>query len=127
MEQKRAYNILFSYNKSAQEVRLGYHEVFGLVRLAKKKVTKKTAQNSPKSTIWRKNWHTKLFFGLRTFFALFAHFFCFHYDLKKQRYVLHIVDLGLFWAVFLSLFFGAIEPAQKLCGTLDPPAAHFFW
>ena len=35
-----------------------------------------------------------------------------------------------FWAI-LSCFFGdyffwAIEPAQKLHGTLDPPAAHLF-
>ena len=32
MEQKRAFNILFSYKKSPQQVGLGYHEVFGLVR-----------------------------------------------------------------------------------------------
>ena len=27
---------------------------------------------------------------------------------------------------FGDYFFWAIEPAQKLQGTLDPPAAHFF-
>ena len=35
----------------------------GLFDGPKKIVTKKTAQNSPKSTIWRKNWHITLFFS----------------------------------------------------------------
>ena len=36
----------------------------GLFDGPKKIVTKKTAQNSPKSTIWRKNWHITLFFQI---------------------------------------------------------------
>ena len=66
MEQKRAYDIVFSNHidneKGAQQVGLGYHEVFGLVQWPKKIVTKKTAQNSPKSTIRSKNGHITLFF-----------------------------------------------------------------
>ena len=59
-----------------------------------------------------------------------AHFFCYQYDLKKQRYMPVFAPYSRFWAI-LSCFFGdyffwAIEPAQKLHGTLDPPAAHFF-
>ena len=46
-EQKRAYDIVFSNHidnkKGAQQVGLGYHEVFGLVQWPKKIVTKKTA------------------------------------------------------------------------------------
>ena len=59
MEKKLAYNIVFSNHidneKSAQQVGLGYHEVFGLVRWPKKNSDQKTAQNSPKSTIRSKN------------------------------------------------------------------------
>ena len=87
MEKKLAYNIVFSNHidneKSAQQVGLGYHEVFGLVQ-------------------WP----------------------------KKQRYMPVLAPYSRFWAI-LSCFFGdyffwAIEPAQKLHGTLDPLAAHLF-
>ena len=43
MEQKMAYNILFSYKKSAQQVGLGYHEVFGLIRCSKKNCYQKNS------------------------------------------------------------------------------------
>ena len=68
MEQKRACDIVFSNHsdneKGAQQVGLGYHEVFGLVQWPKKIVTKKTAQNSPKLTIWGKKGHISLFFQI---------------------------------------------------------------
>ena len=62
MEQKMAFKNLFSYQKSAQQVGLGYHEVFGLVQWPQKIVTKKTAQMSPKLTIWSKKWPSTFFF-----------------------------------------------------------------
>ena len=46
-EQKRAYNVVFSNHisnkKSAQQVGLGYHEVFGLVRWPKKNSDQKNS------------------------------------------------------------------------------------
>ena len=60
-----------------------------------------------------------------------AHFFRYQYDLIKQCYMPVFAPYSRFWAI-LSCFFGnnffwAIEPAQKLHGTIDPPAAHFFF
>ena len=52
MEQKLAYNVVFSNHinneKSAQQVGLGYHEVFGLVRWPKKNCYQKNSSNEPK-------------------------------------------------------------------------------
>ena len=63
MGQKGAYIIVFSNHidnkKGAQQVGLGYHEVFGLVQWPKKISDQKT---SPKSTIRSKNGHITLFF-----------------------------------------------------------------
>ena len=59
-----------------------------------------------------------------------AHFFCYQYDLKKQCYMPVFAPYSRFSAIlgrfFGDYFFWAIEPAQNLHGTLDPPAAHFF-
>ena len=43
-----AFNILFSYKKSAQQVGVGYHEVFGLVRWPKKNSHQKNCSKQPK-------------------------------------------------------------------------------
>ena len=68
MEKKLAYNIVFSNHinnkKGAQQVGLGYHEVFWLVQWPKINSDKKTAQNSPKLTIQSKNGHITLFFQI---------------------------------------------------------------
>ena len=52
MEQKLAYNVVFSNHinnkKSAQQVGLGYQEVFGLIRCSKKNFYLKNSPNEPK-------------------------------------------------------------------------------
>ena len=52
MEQKLAYNVVFSNHinnkKSAQQVGLGYQEVVGLIRCSKKNFYLKNSPNEPK-------------------------------------------------------------------------------
>ena len=59
-----------------------------------------------------------------------AQLFCYQYDLKKQGYMPIFAPYSQFSAIlghfFGHYFFWAIKPAQKLHGTLDPPAAHLF-
>ena len=48
MEKKMAFNILFSFKKSAQQVGLEYHEVFGLVQWPKKNSYQKNISKKPR-------------------------------------------------------------------------------
>ena len=58
------FQIILTTKKVRRRWVQGTMKVLGWFDSPKKIVTKKTAQNSTKSTIWSKNWHITLFFQI---------------------------------------------------------------